>query len=82
MRIKDERSRCFLLTQPIEEVIDQRGLACSDFSGQKKQSFAALDTISQLFQRLLNAGGLVQKSRVGVYVERILAKSKEALVHG
>jgi hypothetical protein len=30
----------------------------------------------------LNAGGLMQKSRVWVYVERILAKSKEALVHG
>ncbi len=82
MRVEDESCRDILLAQPIKKVVDEGGLACTDFPGEKKQSFAVLNTISQLVQRLLNAGCPVQKSRVGVYVERILAKSKEVLVHG
>jgi hypothetical protein len=82
MRIEDERRWYFLLVQPIEEMIDQGGLTCTDFAGQKKQSFTILNTVSKLVQRFLNAGGSVQKPGVGVYVERILAKSKETFAHG
>src|SRR6266481_8514967 len=82
MRIEDEGGGCLPFTQPIEEVVDQRGLACSDFAGEKKQTLTVLNTVSQLVQSFLDARGSMQKTRVGVDVERIFAKSKETLVHG
>src|ERR1700730_6355853 len=82
MRIEDERCGCSLLAQPIEEMIDQGGLASSHFPGEQKKSFTVLNAVRQLIEGLLNARGSVQEPRVGIYVERIRAKSKEALVHG
>jgi hypothetical protein len=82
MGIEDEGCGRLPLAQPIEEVIDQGGLACTDFAGEEEKAFTLLNTVGQLVQSFLNAGGLVQKTRVGVDVERIFAKSKEIFVHG
>ncbi len=57
MRVENERGGSVLLMQPIEEVVEQGGLAGSGFAREQEETFAILDSLRQAFKRLAASGG-------------------------
>jgi hypothetical protein len=81
MRIEDEGGRRVLLVQPIEQVVEQRGLAGADFAGEHEETFARLDAVLPAVPRFRSLTSEKQVAGIGVDVERVLAQSKELVVH-
>jgi len=70
-----------LFVQPFQELVDQRGLAGSDFAGQQDEALAGLDSVGQAGQRFLRVRRQEKVARVRIDVKRILFESEELLIH-
>ena len=81
LRVKDERGRHLLHSQPLHQLVQQRGLARSHLSGEQHESLAALNTVGETRQRLLRVPRQKKVTRVRIDIERIRPQSKEFLVH-
>jgi hypothetical protein len=81
MRIEDERGGRALLMQPIEQVIEQRGLAGADFASEEQETFAGLDAMLQTVPRFRGLAAKQQVAGIGVDVEGVFAQSKELVIH-
>src|SRR5271154_602661 len=81
MRIEDKRSGSVLLMQPIEQMVQQGGLAGSDFAGEQEQAFAGLDPMGQPVERFARLTGEKQVTRIGVDVKGVFAQRKKLVVH-
>src|SRR5216683_333345 len=67
--------------QPVEQTIDQCGLAGADFAGKSDEAFAGLNAVHQAGQGFLDLLGEKEKARIGVDVERVFFKTVKAFVH-
>ena len=55
--VEDECGWDLLCAQPFEQLVDQRGLAGSDFAGQQDEPFPALDAIREAGQSFFGVPG-------------------------
>ena len=70
-----------VLVQPLEQRMEQGGLAGSDLTGQEDEALALLDPVEELGERLLVRGRQVEKAGVGRRIERRLPQTEEGEVH-
>src|ERR1700733_855752 len=70
-RVKNKSGGYLLQAQPLEQLIDQRGLARAYFPSQQHETFSALDAISQARQCLLCVSREEEITRVRINIERI-----------
>ena len=80
-RVGDERHRGRLV-QPLEQRLEQGGLAGSDLAGQQDEALPLLDPVEELRERLLVRGRQVEKAGVRRRIERRLPEPEEGEVHG
>src|ERR1700733_9651793 len=80
-RVEHKRREDALFVQPFEQLVNQRGLAGSDFAGQEDEPLAGLNSIRQTGQRFLRARREVQVAWVRVDIKRTLFESEELLIH-
>ena len=78
--VGDERDRGRVV-QPLEQRMEQRGLAGSDLAGQQDEALVLLDPVEELGERLLVRGRQVEKARVGRRIERRLPEPEEGEIH-
>jgi hypothetical protein len=70
-RMGDERHRRRLV-QPLEQRMEQGGIASSDLTGQEKEAHVLLDPVEELSERLLVRRRQVEKAGIGRRIERRL----------
>src|SRR5262249_21659237 len=80
-RIEHECRGDVLLTEPVEEFIEQSGLAGSYFAGEQNEALAGFDAVGQAGQRFLRMLRQKEIARVRVDVEGVLFQSEEVLIH-
>ena len=80
-RIEQKCSARTLIVEPIQQPIDERGLARTDFTSQRDEAFAGLDAVHKASQGLLDLLGQIEIAGIRVNVERIFLEFEEALVH-
>ena len=67
--------------QGVEEFVQQRGLASTDFASQHHEAFACLNSVFQSRQRFVGVARGIQISGIGIDVEWILFKSEVGFIH-
>ena len=70
-----------LRTQPLQQLVNQRGLSGAYLARQQDESFAALDAIGETSQGLLRVPRQKQIPRIGIDIKRICSKPEKFLVH-
>src|SRR5450759_1455964 len=80
-RIEHKGGENALLVQPFEQLVDQRGLAGSDFASQEDEALAGLNPVRQASQRFLCVLRQEKIARVRIDVKRILFESEELFIH-
>jgi hypothetical protein len=68
--------------QPLDEAVYECSFARADFTGERDEAFAILDTIHQPAQRFFDLFGKKKVARIWIDVERILFQPEIALIHG
>jgi len=77
--IEEKGGTGIAMMQPIQEPVDEGGLAGANFTGERDETFACLNPVHQASQRFLDLLGQIEEAGIGIYVERIFFQSIEAL---
>src|SRR6266403_407431 len=81
LRIEDKSRGNIILTQPVQQTIEQRGLTGTDFPRKQNKALATLNSVSKRRQCFLGSRRPIQVPRVGAEVEGQFFKPKEVLIH-
>src|SRR5271157_3684456 len=81
MRMKD-KCGSYILGQVVDEVVKERGLACTDLTGQYDEAFFLPDTVIERSQCLLVRRRQVKKTWIGRDVKRMFSETIEVGIHG
>src|SRR5947209_4437519 len=81
VRIENKSGWRFAGTEPVQEIIDERGLTGSDLPGQQDKPLAVFNSVGQFIHGGASTRRQIQKSRIRVNVERALAQSEKCFIH-
>src|SRR5258708_26202906 len=79
--VEEESGARTAMVKPVEQAIDQGGLAGADFARKGNEAFTGLNSVHQACQRLLNLLRKKKEARIGVDVERVFFQTVKAFVH-
>src|SRR5579862_2046917 len=70
-----------LLVEPFKQLVDQCGLAGTDFASQEDEALASFNTVGQACQGFLRVSRQEKIAGVRIDVKRILFETEEFLIH-
>ena len=69
--IEEKSGACAALMEPLEQTVDESGLAGADFAGESDEAFAGLNAVHQASQSFFGLLGEKQIAGVGIDVKRV-----------
>src|SRR5580700_5885840 len=81
MGVENKRRRHISFSQPIQQPVQQSGLAGSHFAREQEETLARVDPICQRRDRLFHRLREEEIARIGIDVERVFAQPEKLFVH-